>query len=152
LKQRNPQDALNSYNKAIQFDPDDSTAYNNRGAAYQTMGDLDRAISDYSTAISLDARNATAYANRGMAFNTRADFGLGGVVASAGGGQTVTTGYWGASDTRQQAIADLTEAIRLNPNSAKAYYNRALAYQQRGQTVEAQRDFDRTSQLSGGAY
>ena len=61
----------------------------NRGAAYDTKGQYDRAIRDYDEAIELDRRQAVAFNNRGFA-----NFNLG---------------------QHDRAIADYDEAIRLLP-------------------------------------
>jgi tetratricopeptide (TPR) repeat protein len=44
--------------------PGSPLAYDNRGAAYDAKGDLDRAIADYNTAIRLDPKSAQAHNNR----------------------------------------------------------------------------------------
>ncbi|MEL7523652.1 MAG: tetratricopeptide repeat protein, partial [Cyanobacteria bacterium J06553_1] len=41
------------YDKAIQLQPNHSTAYNNRGAAKHDLGDNQGAIADYKKAMSL---------------------------------------------------------------------------------------------------
>ncbi len=46
-------------------------AYNNRGAAYQKKGKVDRAIADYTQAIRLKPNFATAYNNRGVAYEKK---------------------------------------------------------------------------------
>ena len=45
------------------------------------------------------------------------------------------------------AIRDFTEAIRLKPDFAAAYYNRGAAYRSQGRTAEAQADFNKAKQL-----
>jgi len=45
------------------------------------------------------------------------------------------------------AIQDYTEAIRLDPEYAKAYNNRGLTYQSLGQVEEAERDFAKAKEL-----
>jgi tetratricopeptide (TPR) repeat protein len=45
-----------------------------RGAAYQTKGDLDKAIADYSQAIVLKPDYAAAYENRARAFVDKGDY------------------------------------------------------------------------------
>jgi tetratricopeptide (TPR) repeat protein len=65
-------------------------AYNNRGLAYFSAGDLDRAFADDSEAIRLDPNDAPAFNNRGMVYMQRDDL--------------------------DHAIADFSETIRLDPN------------------------------------
>ena len=40
-----------------------------------------------------------------------------------------------------------TEAIRLNPNYAKAYYNRGAAYEKKGDKAKAEADFAQAKKL-----
>ncbi|MBN2023908.1 MAG: tetratricopeptide repeat protein, partial [Pirellulales bacterium] len=45
------------------------------------------------------------------------------------------------------AIADFTEAIRLDPKDADAYYFRGLAYKSKGQRAAAERDLAKAKRL-----
>ena len=45
------------------------------------------------------------------------------------------------------AIADYTDAIRLNPRYAEAYYGRGYAYGKIGKTAEAEADFAQAREL-----
>ena len=45
------------------------------------------------------------------------------------------------------AIADYTEAIRLAPDFAQAYFNRGRAYEQAGDHAKAQADFAKAEKL-----
>ena len=63
--------------------------FRNRGIAYKTRGDFDRAIGDYSEAIVLNPQFADAFLSRGMAYKTKGDLG--------------------------HAIDDYGRAIQLNP-------------------------------------
>jgi tetratricopeptide (TPR) repeat protein len=76
--------------------------YLNRGLAYQTKGDLDRAIADFNQAIQLDPKFAAAYNNRGVAYEAKGDL--------------------------DRAMADVSQAIQLDPKDAAAYNNRGRAY------------------------
>lgn len=76
-------------------------AYNNRGIANWTKGELDSAISDYGTALRLQPDYAEAYHNRGMAYYFRGQY--------------------------EKAIADYDAAIRINTGDAFAYENRGRA-------------------------
>ncbi len=46
------------------------------------------------------------------------------------------------------AMADATEAIRLNPDDANAYYNRAVARENKGDVDEAIADYTRGRDLA----
>src|SRR5207253_1065335 len=53
-----------------------------------------------------------------------------------------------ASGNYDDAIADYTEAIRLDPVSAKAYNNRGIAYQQKGDNARALADFSQAIRVA----
>jgi tetratricopeptide (TPR) repeat protein len=63
--------AIADYTKAIELNPNNVDAYNNRGATKTTKDDLDRAIADYSKCIQLKPDDAKAYYNRGLAKQTK---------------------------------------------------------------------------------
>ena len=48
----------------------------------------------------------------------------------------------------EKAIADYTEAIRLDPKDAKAYYNRGVAYGEKGERDKAIADFTEAIRLN----
>ena len=56
------------FSDAIELNPNDAEAYNNRGVAYSNKGDYDRAIADYTKAIELNPDYVEAYSNRGGAY------------------------------------------------------------------------------------
>jgi tetratricopeptide (TPR) repeat protein len=58
----------------IRADAKDAIAFYSRGAAYQTKGDLDKALADYSQAIVLKPDYAAAYENRARAFVDKGDY------------------------------------------------------------------------------
>ena len=53
--------AVEDYTKAIELNPNDAQAHNNRGAAYGEKDDFGRAIEDYTKAIELKPDFAEAY-------------------------------------------------------------------------------------------
>ena len=46
-----------------------------------------------------------------------------------------------------KAIADCSQAIRLNPDDAEAYKHRGLAYQEKGDHAKANADLKRAKEL-----
>ena len=81
--------AIEAYYHAIQLNPGDAIAYNNRGVAYQIKGDDEFAIEDLSRAIRLKSNYAGAYSNRGIAYKSKGEI--------------------------NRAIEDYNEAIDLSP-------------------------------------
>jgi tetratricopeptide (TPR) repeat protein len=76
----------------IERDTKDAVAYYNRACAYQTKGDVDRAIADYDQAITLKPDYAAAYENRARVFASKGDY--------------------------TRAVADVTKAGELTSNVA----------------------------------
>ena len=52
-------DAIETYDKAIFLDPNDSIAYNNKGLSYHMLGKYDKAIELYDISNELDLENKT---------------------------------------------------------------------------------------------
>lgn len=95
--------AIGEFKQVLQLDPRNIHAYNNLGAAYFRLGNVDGAISSYSKAIDLGIADANMYFYRGMMY-----------------------GKYKQEDAK--AIKDYSKAIELEPKYSRAYLNRALAY------------------------
>jgi len=93
-----------------------ANAYNNRGVAYNKLGQYGRAILDFDQAIRLDPGYAFAYNNRGSAF--------------------------GALGELRHAIQDYDQALRIDPGYANAYVNRGVTYDELGEHSRAIQDYD----------
>ena len=114
-------EALNAYNKAIELNPNDASAYNNRGLAYDNLDKNDLAIADYEKAIELNPKYRDAFNNIGNSYGRR--------------------GYY------KQAILYYDRAIELNQNDADAYYNRGNAYSRLGDSAFANQDLKIAAKL-----
>ena len=114
--------AIRHYTEAIDLKPELAIAYNNRGIAYNDIGEVDRAIIDYNKAIKFNPKYAEAYNNRGIAYRR--------------GGEV------------NRAIRDYNKAIEFNPAFAKAYNNRGVAYQREGEVDKAIQDFNTVIELN----
>jgi tetratricopeptide (TPR) repeat protein len=64
------QNAIRSYDRAIEINPNYADAYYNRGLAYKNLKDYQNAIRSYDRAIEIDPNYANAYCNRGSAYKS----------------------------------------------------------------------------------
>src|SRR5947209_14774436 len=96
-------------------------AYNNRGNAYTTKGEYDRAVQDCDESIKLNPNYARAFNNRGVAYQKK-----------------------GAYD---RAINDFDESIKLDANYVSAFANRAETYLSKGKYERAVRDNEEAIRL-----
>jgi tetratricopeptide (TPR) repeat protein len=100
---KNYDQAIVDFTKAIDASPQFSLAYNDRGMMKYFKKDYEGAISDFTRAIDIFPKYELAFVNRGMA------------LADGRNNQT-------------QAIADFSKAIEINPNYAPAYGERGFSY------------------------
>ena len=98
-----------------------AVAYSNRGLAYKSKGQWDRAIADFSEAIRLRPDFVTAFNNRGNTYYGKGQF--------------------------DRAIKDYDKAIRLKPDLAEAFSNRGNVYRKKGQFDRAIKDYDKAIHL-----
>ena len=66
--------AIFNFTKAIELNPNYTTAYKERGFAKTYLEDYQGAIDDFSKVIKLDPKDAEAYRNRGIAKREVGDF------------------------------------------------------------------------------
>jgi tetratricopeptide (TPR) repeat protein len=104
-------EAIASYQKAIELAPKLAVAHYNLGTSLFSKGQTDEAISCYRKAIELDPKEAEVHSDLGNALNRK-----------------------GRSD---EAIAECRKALELNPNYALSYYNLGIALERKGQLDEA---------------
>jgi tetratricopeptide (TPR) repeat protein len=58
--------AVDDFTSAVELDPQYAKAYNNRGNARSTLGDLQGGVEDYDKALELDGSLTLSYYNRGV--------------------------------------------------------------------------------------
>ena len=102
-----------------------AVAYTNRGIAYASRGDQQRALADFSEAIRLAPDNPFPYYNRGNAYYDRKEY--------------------------ARALADFDAAIERGPELALAYYNRGLVHQKLGHRDKSIEDYQKALSLDPGS-
>jgi len=156
-KYTDPHKALEYLNEAIRLKPDYEWAYNNRGCAYNDLGQHQRAIEDFNHSIRFKPDLAEAYSNRGLAYHTLGQheraiqdydtaIRLKPDLAEAYSNRGLAYGHEGLGQ-HERAIKDYDTAIRLRPGSAEAYNNRGLAYNDLRQPQRAIKDLDEAIRL-----
>lgn len=126
---RNHADAVENYTSAIAYAVNDrrvddaglAQIYQNRGVAYQDLGNTDRALLDFNKCIELVPENPAFLENRGLVYVEKELFDV--------------------------AFLDFDKAVELDKKSARSYVNRAYAARQMGDYEQAVRDYSQALRL-----
>lgn len=154
--------AIADYTQAIEKNPNDISAYTNRGAAYHRLGDTSAAIRDYDQALKLTPQTAeqtaVLHSNLSYAYYDRQNYDK----ALEAGNQAVALNgnlaqaHINLANARSKkgdyegAMRDYAQAINLRPSAAiraGAYNNRGNAQFAQNQTRAAIGDYDRAIRL-----
>jgi tetratricopeptide (TPR) repeat protein len=152
--------AIAEYNTAIELDPQNAEAYNNRGNVYTLLEDRRRAVADYTKAIDLDPNYAVAYYNRGL--EKQFDGDIEGAMADYTTALSLQPQHpqlmanihcnlgilYETTGDHEKGLANFDEAIRYNPRHVSAYYNRGLAHERNGNFTQAIADYRYVLQLA----
>jgi len=154
---RDYKQAVESFTKAIQAEPNYAKSFINRGNARYNLKDYEGALADYSKALQINPQEVKAFVNRGNSrymlaeysndpdreynlaiadFNNAIRLNVKEVEAYIRRGivRAQIAKYSGESLKEfQQAVADFTEAIKLNASKAEAYFQRGSVYYQMAQ-------------------
>jgi len=121
LEKKEYDKAINDFNEAIVFEPDNAWAFSSRGFAWYMKKEYDKAIKDYDEAIRLNPANGWATNGRGNA--------------------------WFALKEYDRAMRDYDDAIRLDPKSAWAFNNRAITWSNKKRYDKAISDHEEAIRL-----
>ena len=101
-------------------------AYLSRGTAYQTKGQLDRALVDFDKALQLDPRSTPARRMRALTYHALGEF--------------------------DRAIADYAIVIAAQPKSAVIFYERGEFYRAKNDLDRAIADYSEALQLKTASH
>jgi tetratricopeptide (TPR) repeat protein len=127
--------------------PKSAGAFLDRGILFASRGDFDMAIEEFTQAIRLDGNFVAAYLVRGRAHVAGAlnasdiaeDFSTFALHREAGTAEEKAG--------MNKAIADYTQAIKLDPNLAAAYHERGDSYNILGNYDQAIKDYNQAIKL-----
>lgn len=124
MKQRNFQQAIADYSKAIEVRPDREELLALRGQCYGKKGELAKALEDFARALKVSDHSALIYLRRGE--------------------------FYLDSKNYKKAVEDLTSAIDQDPGLQQAYVSRASAYTALRRYSLARADLLRVAELKKG--
>ena len=141
--------AIKAYSQALELNPRDVDAYNNRGAAYESNGDFNLAIQDFNMAKRLKPDYAIVYYNCGVVYGKKGMLDI--AIQNYSTAIKLNPDYAEAYSNRanvysrqrkfDQAMADYKVAIQLIPDLAEIYYSRAVTRVDKGEVDEAINDY-----------
>jgi serine/threonine protein kinase len=105
------EEAVAHYARALELQPDNSDAWNNKGVCLRKLGKLEEALECYDRATETDKHNASAWSNRGNCLYTLGRY--------------------------QDALSNLTKAIDLEPKNESAWLNKGLVEEKLGRPLDA---------------
>ena len=150
------EEAIVSYDKAVQINPDYSTAWFNRGYALMNLGRDEEALASFDKALQIEPDYYQAWNNRGV------------VLGNLGRYEEALVFYdeavqinpddfhawnnrgWVLRDLGrdEEALASYDKALQIKPDYSDAWYNRGVALENLGRFEEALRSYDRALQLN----
>jgi tetratricopeptide (TPR) repeat protein len=147
--------SIQTYDKAIELDPEYKWAWNGKGASLYYQGKYNESIQAYDKAIEIDPQFWMAWNGKGSAFYHQEKYDeaiqafdkaieIKPQIATAWFGKGVALLKQGNLD---EAIKSLEEVIVLDPKRADAWYNKGAALLKQGKYDEAIQAFNETIRL-----
>lgn len=135
LQKREYAPAINNYNQALQYKPENADIYYKLGISYYQLGDYQRAITNYNQVITININHGKAYNQRGLAHYQLGNYqtAIEDYSQAIRINPDIAVNYKNRADTRsrigdhQGAIEDYTQAIKINPHYAITHKNKELA-------------------------
>ncbi|MEQ1752520.1 MAG: tetratricopeptide repeat protein [Micropepsaceae bacterium] len=155
LRMQQPEPAIRDFTRAIQLQASSNT-YSLRGLALMQLGRNDAALRDFDTALQIDPRNADAYRGRENLYESVMDYvqayrnqqmamQLEPNVAQDFATSGELLHHMGRDD---EAIADYTRSIALDPSQSFFYNNRGNVWMARKDYARALTDFNKALSLA----
>jgi tetratricopeptide (TPR) repeat protein len=154
------EEAVASYDKAIEIKPDNDSAWNNRGNALDELGRYSEAIASYDKAIEIKPDNDSAWHNRGIALEKLGRYTE--AVASYDKAIEIKPDYHETWNSRgaalynlgryTEAVASFDKAIEIKPDYHETWNSRGAALYNLGRYSEAVASYDEVLRLTDYQY
>jgi tetratricopeptide (TPR) repeat protein len=158
--QGEPNQSIQDFSKALEYDPHNTEARKGRGWAHGELEDYKAAIEDFSRAATVKPDDPEAYEGRAWSlekqgqydpaladYNTAIQLNPKSAEAVEGRGW-----IWSAKSDHEKAIADFTKAIELKPGLVTAYEGRGESYKKTGRYKQALADYTEALALKPDNY
>jgi tetratricopeptide (TPR) repeat protein len=116
------EDALNSYNQAIEADPSNSNAWSSKGNALADLGEYNQSLTAHNKAVELDPQSAFAWVNKGFVLHKLGKL--------------------------DEALESFDKSIEIDSNIQMAWNNKGYLLELLGRHEEALEALDKAAQLS----
>jgi tetratricopeptide (TPR) repeat protein len=113
--------AIQCYDKALEIEPNDSKAWNNKGTALGQLGNYEEAIKCFDKALEMEPNYAKAWDNKGTAFEKLGNY--------------------------EEAIQCYDKAIEIQPNDSDTWYNKGIVFYHSGNYEEAIQCYDKALEI-----
>ena len=114
--------ALDMFNSITNLEPDNDSAWCNKGYCLEMVGKREDAIKAYDEALRINFNHAESWYNKGVSLRK-----LG---------------------RNEEAIKAYDEALRINPNYVKAWYNKGVSLRKLGRNEEAIKAYDEALRIN----
>ena len=150
------QDAVDSYGRALQIQPDYPEACCNRGGALLALGRIDEALQSYERALQFRPDYAEAHYNRGVVLQDlgRLEEALGSYAQALRIQPMLAHAHYNSGNILnslnrfEEALRSYDQALRIRGDFAAAYNNRGNALANLGRPEEALRSYERALQIA----
>ncbi|NJR67683.1 MAG: tetratricopeptide repeat protein [Synechococcales cyanobacterium CRU_2_2] len=114
--------AIAAYNKALEFQPNNAAAWDNRGSSLGCLGQFEASIRSFDKALELNPESHDAWHSRGLA------------LAQSG--------------RYEEAIASFDQALELKPDKHEPWYDKACCYALQGMSALALENLEQAIALN----
>jgi tetratricopeptide (TPR) repeat protein len=122
LKFKHYEEAVTSYDRALNINPEDDSAWSNRGVALDILKRYEEVVTSFDRALDINPEDDSAWSNRGVAL--------------------------GNLERYEEAVTSFDRALKINPENDSAWSNRGVALANLERYEEAVTSYDRALKIN----